>query len=227
MRDWDGNLAADSAMAVIYQATVRAAIRFMLEYQLGDLGIQVQGKGVVAGMWAESSREWFINLLNTPDSAWFDLGGGEQRDDVLARALTQAVDFLKQELGPEMSGWSWGKLHTLTFRHHLGSQEMLDTALNLGPFPLGGDGTTINAASMHDYDLSQGGMVGPPYRFIADLSDIDHCWGMLAPGQSGHPASPHYSDGILPWLTGDYHPILVRREEVEQNLKNRLVIEPE
>jgi penicillin G amidase len=227
MRDWDGDLAADSAMAVIYQVTIRSAIRRLLDHHLGDLGIQAQGKGVVTGLWAEASREWFIHLLNSPDSPWFDLGGGEQRDDLLASALAQAVDFLKQELGPEINGWSWGKLHTLTFRHHLGSQALLDGAFNLGPYPLGGDGTTIWAAGMHNHDLSQDGMTGPPYRFIADLSDIDHCWGMLAPGQSGHPASPHYRDGIQPWLTGEYHPVLVRRDEIEQNLKNRMRIEPE
>ncbi len=69
-------------------------------------------------------------------------------------------------------------------------------------------------------------MTGPPFRFIADLGDLDHCWGLLIPGQSGHLASPHHADGIRPWFEGDYHPMLFRRDELEQNLVARLVLTP-
>jgi penicillin amidase len=69
-------------------------------------------------------------------------------------------------------------------------------------------------------------MVGPPFRFIADLNDLDHCLGQLIPGESGHLASPHFSDGIKPWFNGEYHVMLFRRDEVEKNLKKRLVLLP-
>jgi penicillin amidase len=165
-----------------------------------------------------------VHLLEKPESPWFNLGKGERRDDVLRLALTQAVEFLKQELGSRMVDWKWGKLHKLTFNHVLGQQKPLDFIFNIGPFPIGGDGTTIWASYTSWHDLKSNPVVGPPFRFIADLGDLDHCWGLLIPGQSGHLASPHRKDGIRSWFKGVYHPMLFCREDVEKNLESRLVL---
>ncbi len=224
MRMWDGNLEAGSNLAMIYEATIRQALHLLLDHHLGDLGVRAMGKGPASGMWPQHGWEWFICLLDQPDSPWFNLGNGEQRDDVLRLALRQAVDLLKREVGPQPQDWAWGTQHRLTFRHVLGGQKLLDAIFNLGPYDMGGDGSTVWAAgaSMHELDAKVHG--GPPYRFIADLGDLDHCWGVLAPGQSGHLASPHYADGIQPWFEAVYHPILFRRAEVEQNMEARLVL---
>ncbi len=226
MREWDGKLAADSPMAGVFEATTRQAVRLLLEHWLGDLGVRIQGKGPFAGAWPEHSWEWFIHLLGLPESPWFDLGNGERRDDVLRLALRQGVDYLKQELGPDMTDWQWGRLHRLTLGHVLGGQKPLDRVFNIGPFAIGGDGNTIWAAHTSYGDLERRKMVGPPFRFIADLNDLDHCWGLLIPGQSGHLASRHYRDGVNPWFKGEYHPMLFRREEVEKNLEAKLVLSP-
>lgn len=226
MREWDGDLDAESPMAGIFEVTVRQAVRLLLEHWLGDLGLRIQGRGPFSGQWPEHSWEWFIRLLEEPDSPWFDLGGSEQRDDVLKLALRQAVDYLKQEYGPRLADWKWGRLHQLSLRHVLGGQKPLDRVFNIGPFPIGGDGNTIRASHTSWHDLGNQRMSGPPFRFIADLNDLDHCWSQLIPGQSGHLASRHYRDGVKPWFEGDYHPMLFRRDEVEQNLEARLVLNP-
>jgi penicillin amidase len=226
MRSWDGKLEAGSYLTTVYEATTRQALRLLLDHHLGGLGVHVQGKGPAAGLWPEHSWEWFIRLLDQPDSPWFDLGNGEKRDDVLRLALRKAIDYLKQEFGPQQKDWAWGRLHQLTFGHVLGQQKPLDAVFNLGPYKIGGDGSTIWATYTGLYNLDTHEMVGPPFRFIADLSDLDHCRGLLAPGQSGHLASPHYADGIQPWFTAVYHPMLFRRDEVEQNLEARLVLTP-
>jgi penicillin amidase len=70
-------------------------------------------------------------------------------------------------------------------------------------------------------------MVGPPFRFIVDLADMDHALGLLAPGQSGNPASPHYDDQVEAWFNGGYHPMLFRRDEVEQHLESHLELLPQ
>ena len=225
-RGWDGDLSADSALALILEATLRQGLGLVLEHRLGELGIHVQGKGPFAGFWGEHAWEWFIALLEQPDSDWFDLGKAENRDDVLYLALRQALDALKASQGPDRASWRWGSLHRLTFGHVLGAKKPLDAVFNLGPFPIGGDGSTIWATHTHLYDLETPSVVGPPYRLIADLADLDHCLGILAPGQSGNLASPHYRDGIQPWFEGQYHPILFRRDEVEQHLEARLELSP-
>ncbi len=226
MGKWDGKLDVNSPQGCVFEATIRQAIRIMLEHQLGELGLRIQGKGPFSGQWPEHTWEWFVHLLDKPESPWFDLGKGEMRDDVLRLALRQSVDFLKLQLGPRMANWKWGKLHKLTLNHVLGQQKPLDFIFNIGPFPIGGDGTTIWASYTSWHDLKTSPMVGPPFRFIADLGDLDHCWGLLIPGQSGNPTSRHFRDGIKPWFEGHYHPMLYRREEVEQNLEARLVLNP-
>jgi penicillin amidase len=225
MRAWDGTLAASSPDAAVFEVTIRRALHLILEHQLGNLAPHVQGQGPTVGLWGDRCWEWFSHLLEKPASPWFDLGHGEKRDDVLLLALRQAVDFLKEKLGPEVANWQWGKLHQLTFGHVLGQRRPLDVVFNLGPYPVGGDGSTIWATLTSQYDLNKGEVVGPPFRFIADLSDLDHCWGLLAPGQSGHRASPHYSDGVPAWFNAGYHPMLVRREEVELHLEGWLELE--
>jgi penicillin amidase len=226
MRSWEGKLEARSHLAAVYEVTLRQALRLLLDHHLGELGPRLLGKGPAAGLWPEHSLEWFIHLLDQASSPWFDLGKGEQRDEVLHQALRQAVDFLKREFGSQPKDWAWGKLHKLTFRHVLGQQKPLDAIFNPKPSPIGGDGSTIWASYTSLYNLGNQEMVGPPFRFIADLGDLDHCWGILAPGQSGHLASRHYTDGIQPWFEGVYHPMLFRRDEVEQNLEARLVLTP-
>ena len=226
MRTWDGKLGVGSPLGAVYEATVQQAIRLLLEHWLGELGVRIQGKGPFAGQWPEHTWEWFMRLLERPESIWFDLGNGEHRDDVLKLALEKAVQFLKKELGPRLQDWEWGKLHRLAFGHVLGSQKPLDRVFNVGPFPIGGDGTTIAASFTSWYDLAPRPVTGPPFRFIADLSDLEHCWGQLVPGQSGHLASPHYRDGVTPWLTGEYHPMLFNRQEIEKNVEGWLTLNP-
>jgi penicillin G amidase len=226
MRAWDGKLDIESWPATIFEATSRQAISLMLEHWLGELGKRVQGSGPFPGQWPQHTWEWFIHLLDKPDSPWFDLGGGQKRDDVLILALQRSLESLKRELGPRKQAWKWGNLHQLTFGHILGQSILLGRVFNLGPFSMGGDGNTIWASFTSYFDLKRRPMTGPPFRFIADLGDLDHCWGALVPGQSGNLSSPHQADGIRPWLKGEYHPMLFCRAEVEQNVEARLLIVP-
>jgi penicillin amidase len=226
MRAWDGELDQDEPMASVFEAAIRQAGGAMVDYHMGELGQRIRGEGPFAGQWPDHLWEWFIRLMDQPESPWFDLGHGEQRDDVLLLGLRQAVDYLKKEFGPDIDKWRWGRLHQLTFNHVLGMQKPLDRVFSLGSFAIGGDGNTICASFTSLCNLDHCPVIGPPFRLIADLNDLDHCWGILAPGQSGHLASPHYSDGIKGWFDAEYHPILFKRDEVEKNLEGTLALGP-
>jgi len=227
MADWNGELGPDNPVASVFEVTIRLSVRMLVNHHLGAFGLRVRGDGPFAGEWPGHIWEWFVNLLDEPDSPFFDIGHGEKRDDILILALREAVDFLKGEIGTDLSNWQWKKIHKLFFNHILGGQEPLDQVFNLGPFPIGGDGSTIWASHMNYHDLKINPIVGPPFRFIADLGDLDHCQGILAPGQSGHFSSPHYKDGIKPWFSGDYHLILIQRSEIEENLESKLHLNPQ
>jgi penicillin amidase len=245
MRDWDGHLAADSPAAAVHEVFVRRMIALLLADKLGELTVRYAGKGPTpqiaeGSMFGHRSWEWLQKVLAEPESPWFAEAAGagltwarlfgltvprDARDQVMRLALRQTVDFLKAELGPKPADWAWGKLHTLTYSHVLGSVPPLDRLFNRGPYPLGGDGTTVWATGASQHDLSSQGVIGPPYRFIVDLGDLRNSLALLAPGQSGHPASPHYGDQIAAWFTGGYHPMLWEREDVERQAVGRLELQ--
>lgn len=225
-QSWDGKLDKEEPLASIFEAAIRQAGAMMVDHHMGELGKRASGEGPFAGQWPDHLWQFFMRLLDQPDSPWFDLGHGEKRNDVLLLALRRAVDFLKKEFGPDMDRWQWGRLHHLTFNHILGSQKPLDRVFSLGSFPIGGDGNTIAASFSSFCNLDHCPIVGPPFRFIADLSDLDHCWSLLVPGQSGHLASRHFADGVEPWFTGAYHPMLFRRDEIEVDLEGWLALKP-
>jgi len=232
MRQWDGTLSADSSQASLYQVFVRRMIHYLLQPHLGDLTIRYAGKGPTpqlkdGTLFGERSREWLLEVLENTPSHWFELGDGWTWDDHILRVLKESVDELKHLCGPTFEDWHWGKLHTLTFTHNLGNVKPLDRFFNRGPFPIGGDGDTVWATGAAAHDLSSDSIVGPPFRFIADLSDWDQSLGMLVPGQSGHPASPTYDDNIQPWFQGKYHPMLFNREAVQTAVKTVMNLEPE
>jgi penicillin amidase len=231
MQRWDGELAADSPAAAVHEVFVRRIIHLTLSDKLGDLAVRYAGKGptpllMEGSLFGERSWEWLQKQLADPNSDWFDLGHGETRDDCMRLALRETVDFLKAELGPEIGDWAWGKLHTLTYGHTLGSVQPLDQFFNRGPYPLGGDGTTLWATGTSQHDLNTEAVVGPPFRFIADMGDLRNSLGLLVPGQSGQPSSKHYDDQVEAWFDGEYHPMLYAREDVEREAEAKLRLRP-
>jgi len=226
MGAWDGTLAVESAEAALYEVLIRKILEIIAAAHLGELAEKFRGKPPAAGLWSMHSWEWLRKLLRKPDSPWFNLGHGEKRDNVLSLALRRSIDFLSEQVGPEVGDWKWGKFHQLTFRHILGAMPTLASTFNRGPYPIGGDGSTVWSTFASEFDLSHETITGPAFRFIADLSDLNHCLGLLAPGNSGHIASPHYDDGVKAWFDEGYHPMLRRKEEIEQELEGTLKLVP-
>jgi penicillin G amidase len=142
----------------------------------------------------------------------------------LSKSLEEAWGELEKLQGPDPAKWSWGKLHTVRFRHPLdqtaGSAELFD----LGPVSRPGDEYTVNATGYFGNSFDQ--VAGASYREILDLSDWDHSVAVNTPGQSGQPASPHYSDLLPLWSEGKYFPLLYSREAVEKEVTDRLLLKP-
>ncbi len=233
MRDWDGNLAIDSSQASVYQVFCLKFLELILLPRLGpDLTSRYMGKGPTpvlseGSIFAEHAREFLLDLLKKESSPWFDLGNGESRAEVMTLALRQAINYLKDNYGPSFKDWHWGRIHTLSFPHVLSAIPALKRLFNRGPYPIGGDGDTIWASLATRFDLTQNTLIGPPYRLIVDFSNFSNCYTQLVPGQSGHPASPHYADNISAWFKGEYHPMMTRFSDIKQNTEAQLRLEPQ
>jgi penicillin G amidase len=228
MQDWDGQLGPDSKEAAVYEVFIRRTIQLILNSKLGGFTESYMGKGPTP-LLAENSLmgnralEWLLRVLEQPESHWFD---PVPRNVIMKQALEHTLDFLGEVCGPNPENWAWGKLHTLCFTHLLGRPDALKSFFNRGPIPLGGDFNTVWATGAAYHDVSCERVVGPPFRFVCDLSQIHKSFGLLTPGQSGDPDCVHYDDQISAWFNGDYHPMLFSQEDVEANSKELLILSP-
>jgi acyl-homoserine lactone acylase PvdQ len=121
-----------------------------------------------------------------------------------------------------MDTWQWGRLHCLPLKHVLASRGDLGALLNHGGGPVKGDMTTVCNTGIGPDWLAT---TGATSRMIADLSR-NTLWTVDSQSQSGNPGSPHYSDQLHAWSTGDYHNLVLDQSEISRIAVERLVLRP-
>ncbi|MFD2079261.1 penicillin acylase family protein [Actinopolymorpha cephalotaxi] len=220
LRDWDGVEAPESAAAALYQV-------WFSRHLLPGFAEAVLPPGVPP-LLPTFDQAAVRSALADPATVWSDGGddGGDgdadrRRDDLLLGTLRAAVADLEDLLGPDPRGWSWGALHRNHQPHPLG---FLDPALDVGPFPVGGSGTTLNAAPYLPNDFVQ--TIGASARVVIDVGEWDNSVFVNTPGQSGDPRSPHYRDLAERWRDGEYVPLLYSRAAVERSAATRIRLLP-
>jgi len=174
-----------------------------------------------------------LELLEKPNSNWFDdinTKNRENRDEIIRKSLADALDELENKFGNDLKNWQWGKVHTVTFKHPFsGMSGLLDGLIDIGPYKLSGDGTTIFNT---EYTFSESidkfsrfrhepfeTELGPGMRFIFDFAKPDEFYLILTTGQSGNVMSDHYSDMTQLWLKGKYMKIKIDESSIRKNKK--------
>jgi penicillin amidase len=165
-----------------------------------------------------------LDSLKHPDQETFGAQPQAARDQLLLDTLKSAVQKLKSLQGSELSYWSWGRMHAVTFHHPLELLTGAGPLLNIGPLPRPGDSYTVNNTSYSGENFDQ--LSGPSYREILDVGNWDESVVANAPGESGQPGSPHYSDLVRLWDQTRYFPMLYSQAAVDKEAKDRLVLEP-
>jgi penicillin amidase len=144
-----------------------------------------------------------------PGSTWFDdVATGSETEDastIMLRALNRTIDKLRASSG-SIANWTWGAHHVIDVQYLLG----MVPAFNIPPFAASGSGRTLNVAPGKHVQL------GPSMRMVVDLSalsngSLNSGYLTVCGGQSGNPASSHYSDNMQLWKDFDYHGILFPR----------------
>ncbi len=229
--DWDGRLSTDSVGGTLYEVARRSLVHGLFGPVLGPELTQ-RWLGQAFHPILKPTNEFYghdtvvlLRLLRDPDSWWIGQAGG--RDALLRRCLVEAVTSLRSELGPDPTGWQWGRLHRITFAHALSVQKPLDQVFNRGPLPVGGDTdtplqTAILPSASYDNDAWS-----PSMRYIIDLGDLDSSQAVAPIGQSGQLGSPHYDDQVGLWLQGEYHPMPWTRDQVEKHAESTLTLTPQ
>jgi penicillin G amidase len=217
-----GTAEARSSAAAAY---FNAVWRHLLDLMFGHFPDDVQPNG---------RDRWFevvAALLDEPDSPWWDrpdTGVTENRDDLLARALSDAFKEMADAQGDDPTGWQWGRMHTLTLRDGtFGTSGIgpIEAIFNRGPYETAGGGDIVNATGWHapeGYEV----VATPSMRMIVDMSDLNRSRWIQMTGNSGHAYHPHYVDQVELWRTGGMIPWRWDEGTIKDEAEHTLTLVP-
>jgi len=142
------------------------------------------------------------------------------RDSVLRRALREAIAGVAVRQGPDPTAWRWGPEAPVRFEHPLATAlPVLGRILNRGPYEGSGDTDTVRLSGR---GYGEGVVAATTSAFLRAVYDVGEWSGSVfscPPGQSGHPASPHYADLIPAWLEGRPLPLAFGAELPDEEVK--------
>ncbi len=226
---WDDQMTRQSAAAALYEVATGTLARELFEPVLGKkLYSTYQGTALISELALA-----LIDLLQAPAPPFFNTASiaqvVQQRDAVLARALTDAMAQLRATLGSDPAHWRWGDLHKAAFEHPLATVTPLHLIFGIPPVARPGDGTTVNVGGDGDFSAdppSYDQTEIPSMRQIIDLSNFDHSLWVIPAGESGQPFSAHYSDLLPLWDQGRYEPMPFSARAIGGATRDVLILRP-
>ena len=231
LKGWDGSMDPDSVAASIYSVWREQTLRRVLAN--GPLNALVTDDN---GNWAPQPMNVLSlsSRLRHPLTALMEAGDtsvlaeGETWTSILKAALADALDWLSDTLGDDMSEWQWQRLHRTGPKHSL-TPSFPDLASLLDPptFGVGGDGDTPQAGGFSglgsgDFRLSSSSVS----RYVFDLSDWERSGWVVPLGSSGHPGSEHFADQGEAWSQQQLFPMRYDWSGVEASAETHQTLEP-
>jgi len=214
LREWDGNVKADSAAAALFEVWFSKHLRPALVKAVVTPALVEQVKaGDVAHILA---------LLTKPADGLSEAA----RNEVVFSSLASALTELHTLLGTDMQRWQWGTLHRAVFNHPLG--ELLTEAqarrFAVDAGPIGGTALSPQANAYRTSDFQLTG--GPSFRMVLDVGNWDASQVINTPGQSGNPDSPHYRDLAPLWAKNAYFPLVYSAAAVRKASRETVLLVP-
>jgi penicillin amidase len=224
LRDWDRTMDRGAAAPTIYAATRAQVARRLAQQNLGDLASQAScatanGKSVL-----QHIELPMLAAIECQNAAL--LPDGENWEGLLAEALEAAVVDLTRTLGPDLSGWQWGRVHHTSQQHSL-SAICSELAPHMDPptFAVHGDSDTPLAGS-YALDAPFIARTASVNRYVHDPSDWTRSVWIVPLGASGHPASPHWSDQAEAWSNVETIPQLWDWAQIEREAETTQRLDP-
>ena len=196
---WDGEARERDTLSALFAYWRRDLTREVFEDELG--ADWEKGDPLVDAVITKNVTS-LIDDHRTPEV--------ESAEDLSGRALSRAL--------VEAAGRPLGEVQALTIRHPLAASKLMDFLFHLtrGPFPLGGDPTTLNASyrrydpATRQFDIA----VGASMRYVLDWAHPDQFSISLPLGESGNPLSPHFDDFLTSLNAGEGWTVPVTRDGV-------------
>jgi penicillin G amidase len=144
-------------------------------------------------------------LLRERPQGWF-----RDYDEMLLRALADAVEEARRIQGPDVKRWQYGLYQRVAINHPvLHSFPVVGKYFDIGPVPMSGAGSTVKQTTR---------TLAPSMRMNADLADWDRSLLNVQIGQSGHILSSHYRDEWNAYYNARSFPMQFRKVDAKGTL---------
>lgn len=185
LSEWNGQMHRDLAAPVITTLLfqhLRKAVAERASPGNGALYESQMAHAVVETILRSRPRDWFADY-----------------DQILLRALIDAVEEGRRLQGRNPELWKWGEYSEVTIAHPVFSRlPLFGKYSRIGPAPMSGSSTSVKQTTLR---------LGPSMRMIADSSAWDRSLANITIGQSDHPLSSHYKDQWAAYYNGQSFPM--------------------
>jgi len=211
LKAWNNDETTDSAAAAIYQDWV--------SNHLGHTVVAASTPEAARVLVGSGSLDAVVTYLETPEAA-------PTREALLLGSLNAAVTDLKRALGPDISTWTWGRLHHADFKPAAAvlADPQLAAQMGTGALEIPGSASSPRAATYRPLDFTQ--IAGASVRLVMDVGAWDNSVAVNTPGQSGDPFSVHYRDLFPLWANGAYIPLDFSRAAVDRDAELIVRLDP-
>ncbi len=137
LRAWDGQVAADSEGAAVFERFIRAMARRIAEARAPESAEWALGRGFTPLMpgstFIGGRMSRVVRRIVEQPEGWFERGWQAEMLD----ALSDVVETLRGRFGPDASKWRWGDLRPLTLRTPAGPRQSPGAGIQQRSLPLG------------------------------------------------------------------------------------------
>lgn len=221
--EWNGNYEKQHSAPTIYNRFLYEFLVNTFKDEMGSNAFNVflntpMQKKVVAPIIVSDSSVWYDNI-ETKDIV-------ETKHDIIVKSFKNAISFLEKQLGSTIDNWSWEHVISVEHNHPMGQVAALRKYFNVGPFKTIGGNEVINNQI---FKLDSTGYYkvtgGPSTRRVIDFANVENAKAILPTGQSGNVFSDHYKDQAQKYLSGEFVPMLINKQQIQKS-NNKLVLKP-
>jgi len=219
LKGWDYSMDASLIAPSLFEFIRIEMARNIMYDELTELYGSAHGRQhdfYIYRMINEGPDEWIDNV-NTP--------GQETMDEVIAMSIRSAVDTLTSRYGEFGTGWQWGKIHTFTLEHPMGSVKILDKLLGLNSktYAVGGSYHTVEPYAYRETFRAHH---GASERHIFSTADWDQSLTVIPTGTSGIPGSPFYLSQTDTYVNNGFYSDPFTDGAVEAAKRHEMIFKP-
>jgi penicillin amidase len=201
LRQWNGQMDKDEAAPFLITLAYQHVRRAIAENASAATGIAYEfnlAPVVVQRLLTERPPGWFADY-----------------DDMLLRALVDAVEEARRIQGREPTRWRYGQYLRIAINNPVIHQfPLVGKYFDIGPVPMSGSTTTVKQTSR---------TLAPSMRMTADLGDWDRSLLNIPIGESGQILSRHYSDQWPDYYNARSYPMQFSKVDAASTLQFRAV----